>query len=116
MNSMPVLATPTMSADRAREIAASFDLRALPADFYANPYPVYAAPREHEPVRRMPDGSYFLTRYADVVAVYRDAQVFSSNKKSSLSPSTAQALRCLSTTPPAWSSTTRRWTNCVSST
>ena len=34
--------TPPMGADRAREIAATFDLRALPADFLANPFPVYA--------------------------------------------------------------------------
>ena len=70
-----------MSQSRAAEIAASFDLRDLPADFYANPYPVYQCLRGHEPVRLMPDGSYFLTRYADVVAVYRDAQTFSSDKK-----------------------------------
>ncbi|KQT13706.1 cytochrome [Ramlibacter sp. Leaf400] len=78
--------TPTMSSERAREIAAAFDLRALPADFYANPFPVYAALREHEPVRRMPDGSWFLTRYADLVAVYRDAQGFSSDKKVEFTP------------------------------
>ncbi|MDI1274621.1 cytochrome P450 [Polaromonas sp.] len=78
--------TPPMSPARAREIAASFDLRALPADFYANPYPVYALLRETAPVRRMPDGSYFLTRYADLVAVYRDAQTFSSDKKVEFTP------------------------------
>jgi cytochrome P450 len=75
-----------MRTDRAQEIAASFDLRALPADFYANPYPVYALLRETAPVRRMPDGSYFLTRYADLVAVYRDAQTFSSDKKVEFTP------------------------------
>jgi len=75
-----------MTPDRAAQIAASFDLRALPADFYANPYPVYAWLRAHEPVRRMPDGSYFLTRYADLVAVYRDAQTFSSDKKVEFTP------------------------------
>ncbi|MEP6790978.1 MAG: cytochrome P450, partial [Ramlibacter sp.] len=42
--------------------------------------------RETEPVRRMPDGSYFLTRYADLVAVYRDAQAFSSDKKVEFTP------------------------------
>ena len=81
-----VVVTPPMSAARAREIAATLDLRALPADFYANPYPVYARLRETEPVRRMPDGSYFLTRYADLVAVYRDAQTFSSDKKIEFTP------------------------------
>ena len=78
--------TPPMTAGRASDIAASFDLRALPADFYANPYPVYALLRETEPVKRMPDGSYFLTRYADLVAVYRDAQTFSSDKKVEFTP------------------------------
>ncbi len=75
-----------MSPERASEIAASFDLRALPDDFYANPYPVYDALRQHEPVRRMPDGSYFLTRYADLVTVYRDAQTFSSDKRVEFGP------------------------------
>ncbi len=78
--------TPPMSADRVREIAANFDLRALPADFLANPYPVYAALRETEPVRRMPDGSVFLTRHADLMAVYRDAAVFSSDKHVEFGP------------------------------
>jgi cytochrome P450 len=78
--------TPAMDPARAREIAASFDLRALPPDFYANPYPVYAALREHEPVRHMPDGSWFLTRHADLMAVYRDAQGFSSDKKVEFTP------------------------------
>ena len=81
-----IVVTPAMAPERAREIAASFDLRELPADFYANPFPVYAALREREPVRRMPDGSYFLTRYADVVAVYRDAQGFSADKKVEFTP------------------------------
>ncbi len=76
----------SMSPERASEIAASFDLRALPDDFYANPYPVYEALRQHEPVRRMPDGSLFLTRYADLVTVYRDAQTFSSDKRVEFGP------------------------------
>lgn len=78
--------TPPMVAQRAHAIAHSFDLRALPADFLANPYPVYTALREAEPVRRMPDGSYFLTRHADLVAVYRDAASFSSDKRIEFSP------------------------------
>jgi cytochrome P450 len=85
-NASPFAVTPAMPAARAMEIAAGFDLRALPADFYANPYPVYAALREHEPIRRMPDGSFFLTRHADLVAVYRDAQTFSSDKKVEFEP------------------------------
>ena len=81
-----MIITPPMAPPQAQALAASLDLRALPADFYANPYPVYATLREHEPVKRMPDGSYFLTRYADLVAVYRDAQSFSSDKKVEFTP------------------------------
>ena len=81
-----IVATPPMSAERAREIATSFDLRALPPDYYANPYPIYNALRATEPVRRMPDGSWFLTRYADLVTLYRDAQRFSSDKKVEFEP------------------------------
>ena len=86
LNTMTFNITPPMSPRRAREIATSFDLRALRPDFLANPYPVYAALREHEPVRRMPDGSVFLTRCADLMAVYRDAQTFSSDKQVEFAP------------------------------
>ena len=78
--------TPPLSPDRAGDIAARFDLRALPADFLANPYPVYAVLREAEPIRRMPDGSVFLTRHEDLMAVYRDAQHFSSDKHVEFAP------------------------------
>lgn len=71
--------TPT---DRAR----AFDLRQLDAAFYADPYPVYDALRAIEPVKRMPDGSLFLTRYKDVQAVYRDPKTFSSDKTVEFGP------------------------------
>src|SRR6202163_69516 len=67
--------------DNSRKLAATFDLTRLPSDFYADPYPYYRALREHEPVKRMPDGSWFLTRYDDIVPVYRDFKAFSSDKK-----------------------------------
>jgi cytochrome P450 len=87
MNTLPLDSiTPAMEAARAQEIAQSLDLRALPADFLNNPYPVYAALRESDPFKRMPDGSYFLTRHADLVAVYRDAKVFSSDKQVEFGP------------------------------
>jgi cytochrome P450 len=70
----------------ARELAAGFDLEKLPPEFYADPYPTYRALREHAPVKRMPDGSLFLTRYADVVAVYKDPKTFSSDKQEEFSP------------------------------
>lgn len=63
-----------------------FDLRALPPDFYADPYPWYRALRAEDPVRAMPDGSWFLTRYADVEAVYKDVRSYSSDKKIEFAP------------------------------
>ena len=78
--------TAAMSEIRAQEIAATFDLRALPPDFYTNPYGVYDVLRQQSPVHLMPDGSYFLTRHADLVAVYRDASTFSSDKKVEFEP------------------------------
>jgi len=86
MNTLISSITPALSADRAQTIAHALDLRALPRDFLDNPYPVYAALRETEPFKRMPDGSYFLTRHADLVAVYRDAKVFSSDKQVEFGP------------------------------
>jgi cytochrome P450 len=63
-----------------------FDLRRLTPEFYADPFPVYHALRREAPVMRMPDGSYLLTRYADVLAVYKDAETFSSDKKEEFRP------------------------------
>jgi cytochrome P450 len=80
------LITPWMTDERARAIAADFDLRRLPTDFLANPYPVYRVLRETEPIKRMPDGSIFLTRHEDLSAVYRDAQRFSSDKHIEFAP------------------------------
>jgi cytochrome P450 len=68
------------------DLAARFDLAAIPAEFYADPYPYYRALREHAPVKRMPDGSWFLTRYDDILPVYRDPQCFSSDKNKEFGP------------------------------
>jgi hypothetical protein len=78
--------------DRAREVAQAFDLRRLPADYYANPYPTYHALREHAPVHRLPDGGYFLSRYADCVAVYKDTGAYSSDKKREFAPKYGDSL------------------------
>ena len=80
---MSGLAAPAL-ADVA--LAELFDLRALSDVFYADPFPTYRALREHAPVKRMPDGSVFLTRYADIVAVYKDAKTFSSDKREEFAP------------------------------
>ncbi len=68
------------------EIARDFDLRNLTPDFFDDPFPIYRALREHAPVKRLPGGSVFLTRYADVLSVYRDADTFSSDKKKEFGP------------------------------
>ena len=72
--------------ERSQEVVRSFDLAALPAGFYQDPFPYYHALRIHEPVRLMPDGSYFLTRYADLHVVYRDTKTFSSDKTIEFKP------------------------------
>jgi cytochrome P450 len=69
-----------------KELAAGFDLEKLTAEFYANPYPTYRALRENEPVKRMPNGSYFLTRYDDLVTAYKNTKAFSSDKKKEFAP------------------------------
>ena len=70
----------------ARELAATFDLERLTPAFYVDPYPTYRALRETEPVKRLPNGSYFLTRYDDLVAAYKNTKAFSSDKKKEFSP------------------------------
>jgi len=63
-----------------------FDLRTLPRSFYDDPYPTYAALRLASPVHRLPDGSFFLTRYSDLDHIYRDTGTFSSDKKVEFKP------------------------------
>ena len=69
------------SPDAAHAAARDFDIKRLPPDFIDDPFPYYRALREHDPVHRMPDGAYLITRWRDCDAVYRDARVFSSDKK-----------------------------------
>src|SRR5215510_1342029 len=77
-------------ADRARSAALTFDLRQLTLDYYANPYPTYHALREYAPVHRLPDGGYFLSRYADCVAVYKNVALYSSDKQREFRPKYAK--------------------------
>jgi hypothetical protein len=78
--------TPPGDGGAAPELARTFDLTALPAAFYDNPYPIYRALREHDPIHALPSGGYFLTRYADCVAVYKDTTTFSSDKTTEFAP------------------------------
>jgi cytochrome P450 len=70
----------------ARRLIEGFDPGHLPAVFYANPYPTYAALRSLAPVYRCADGTYFLTRYAHLEQVYRDRTHFSSDKRAVFGP------------------------------
>lgn len=67
-------------AEAGAGVAAAFDIGALDRDFYECPYPVFHALRRHAPVHRMPNGAWFLTRHADLDAIYHDPILFSSDK------------------------------------
>src|SRR3954451_19412426 len=70
----------------ANELAASFDLEKLTPEFYDDPYPTYRALRENEPVKRLRNGTVFLTRYDDLVTTYKNTRSFSSDKKREFAP------------------------------
>jgi cytochrome P450 len=76
----------------ARQLAADFDLEKLTQEFYADPYPTYRALRENAPVKRMPNGAYFLTRYDDLVTAYKTTKAFSSDKKKEFLPKYGNSL------------------------
>ena len=76
----------------ARELAAHFDIEKLTPEFYANPYPTYRALRENEPVKRLPNGSYFLTRYDDLISAYKSTKLFSSDKRREFAPKYGDSL------------------------
>ena len=92
---MPLVGLPDRLVDRPsidsmNDLADRFDINRLDAAFYDDPYPTYRALREHAPVKRLPNGSVFLTRYADLVAVYKDTQRFSSDKREEFGPKYAR--------------------------
>jgi cytochrome P450 len=71
--------------DEAQAFARRFDLAALERAFLDDPFPYYHALRRFAPLKRLPDGSVFLSRYADVAVCYRDARM-SSDKKAEFGP------------------------------
>ena len=81
-----------MSPNDQRSLANGFELSSLPAGFHDDPFPVYRALREHTPVKLMADGSYFLTRYDDLITVYKDTRTFSSDKKLEFKPKYGDSL------------------------
>src|SRR5665213_245034 len=76
----------------ARKLAAHFDIEKLTPEFYADPYPTYRALRENEPVKRLPNGSYFLTRYDDLISAYKSTKLFSSDKRREFAPKYGDSL------------------------
>ena len=70
----------------ARALADSFDLERLTPEFYVDPYPTYRALRENDPIKRLPNGACFLTRYDDLVTAYKNTKAFSSDKKKEFLP------------------------------
>jgi cytochrome P450 len=74
-----------MSATLAPEAIAGFSLAAPPPGFIADPYPFYDALREHDPVHALAPGSVLLTRFDDVLAVYRSPHA-SSDKRQEFAP------------------------------
>ena len=73
-------------AENALPDVRAFDLTRPPADFVADPYRYFAGLRVADPVHRMADGSYLLTRYDDLAQVYRDPATWSSAKKIDFEP------------------------------
>ena len=59
----------------------SFDLYNPPGDFIDNVYKYYNLLREKSPIHKNSDGSYVLTTYKDIVSVYRNFKIWSSDKK-----------------------------------
>ncbi len=74
------------SEDEARDIARRFDPRRPAPSFYDNPYPTYRALLKYDPVHLCPDGSYLLSRYDDLLGIYRDTRLFSSDKREEFFP------------------------------
>jgi len=86
----------------AREAAAEFRSRDKTDSRILRPIPIRpivpaGKKKPHEPVKRLPNGSYFLTRYDDLVGAYKSHKtllirqeegVFSENGKSLLLTST----------------------------
>src|ERR1700722_2177225 len=84
--------TPATARDPLPQTIRDFNLGRLSRTFLDDPYPAYAALRAHAPVHRLPDGSFFLTRYDDVAQVYRDTATWSSDKKIDFRPNFADSL------------------------
>jgi cytochrome P450 len=65
----------------AAELARSFSLADPPAAFFDDPHPFFDALRTHDPVHALAPHSVLLTRYADLLAVYRSKDASSDKQR-----------------------------------
>ena len=68
-----------------KELAENFDIKKIGQDFLDNPFPTYRSLRTYVPVHQNEDGSYFITRYEDVVLSFKHPGM-SSDKKEDFRP------------------------------
>ncbi|MBL8287582.1 MAG: cytochrome P450 [Rubrivivax sp.] len=62
-------------------LARGFALAAPPPAFFDDPHPYFDALRRHDPVHALAPNSVLLTRYADVLAVYRSKDASSDKQR-----------------------------------
>ncbi len=82
---MDAISPPPAPPPAAPDWLPAFSLARPPAGFVDDPYPFYAALRRFSPVHEMAADSHALTRYQDVLAVYRSAAA-SSDKQTEFAP------------------------------
>jgi len=58
-----------------------FDLQNLPDGFHENPFPHYDRLLMETPVCLQPDGSVVLSRHGDLARIYKDTQLYTSDKR-----------------------------------
>ena len=63
-----------------------FDLAHPPAGFVENPFPHYDRLLAQSPVTPQPDGSFLICRHADLSAIYKDTDLYISDKKQAFKP------------------------------
>ena len=63
-----------------KQVPMPFDLSKLPYGFVENPYPYYAALVSDTPVLEQPDGSFLVSSYQLLDAIYKDTSTYSSDK------------------------------------
>ena len=78
-------ADPKNQIEPSTDAVARFRLIDPPAGFVDDPYPWYAQLRRQSPVHRLGERSFFLSRYDDVLAAYRDPRT-SSDKHAEFTP------------------------------